>query len=142
MRDYLVRARAALDGFDAAARALAAAAGTGDTPPILQKSRDTAGALLEATAALRFSLSLPEKTAVDIADLQMRLEDQSRRLARHLKALGEAVEAATARPGSPPTHWLRRCGIWKSTRSAWRRPSFPARSTACARSTRRCGRCG
>ena len=95
MHDYLVRARAALDGFDAAARALAAAAGTGDTPPILKKSRETAGALLEATAALRFSLSLPDMTAVDVADLQMRLEDQSRRIARHLKALGEAVASAT-----------------------------------------------
>ncbi len=32
---------------------------------------------------------------MDIADLQVRLEDQSRRLARHLKALGEAVASAT-----------------------------------------------
>ncbi len=95
MRDYVVRACGALDGFDAAARELRAAAGTGNTPPLLQKSRDTAGALLEATAALRMSLSLPENTAVDVADLQVRLEDQSRRLARHLKALGEAV-ASTA----------------------------------------------
>ena len=32
---------------------------------------------------------------MDIADLQMRLEDQSRRIAHHLKALGEAVASAT-----------------------------------------------
>ena len=32
---------------------------------------------------------------MDVADLQVRLEDQSRRLARHLKALGEAVASAT-----------------------------------------------
>src|SRR5436190_12684678 len=95
MRDYLIRARAALDGFDAAVRALSAAAGTGNTSPIFQKSRDTASVLLESTAALRWSLSLPENTAVDIADLQMRLEDQSRRIARLLKALGETVDSAT-----------------------------------------------
>jgi hypothetical protein len=95
MHDYIDRARTALDGFDAAAGALAAAAGRGNTPPILQKSRETAVALLEATAALRFSLSLPDVTAVDVADLQMRLEDQSRRIARLLKTLGEAVASAT-----------------------------------------------
>jgi hypothetical protein len=94
MRDYLARARKALDAFDAATQALAAAAGVADLP-ILSKSRDTAAALLVATAALRMSLSLPENTAVDVADLQFRLEDQSRQLARHLKALGEAVEAAS-----------------------------------------------
>ena len=95
MRDYLARARTALDAFDAATHALSAAAGGGSTPPIIQKSRETATALLDATAALRVSLSLPENTAVDIADLQMRLEDESRRIARHLKALGEAVAGAT-----------------------------------------------
>ena len=95
MHDYFVRARAALDGFDAAAGALASAAGTGNTPPIVQKSRQTALILLEATAALRFSLSLPNDTAVDVADLQARLEDQSRQIARQLKALGEAVSSAT-----------------------------------------------
>lgn len=95
MHDYLVRALAALDGFDAAARRLAVAAGTGDSPPILPRSRETAAATLDATRALRFALSLAETTAVDIADLQMRLEDQSRRLARQLKALGETVERST-----------------------------------------------
>lgn len=94
MRDYLTRARAALDGFDAAARTLGAVAGTGSTTPLLRTTRDTVAALLEATAALRTSLSLPDNTAVDVADLQLRLEDQSRQLARHLKALGEAVSAA------------------------------------------------
>jgi hypothetical protein len=95
MKDYLARACGALDGFDAAAHALGSAAGTATSPSILPKSRETAAALLDTTTALRFALSLPERTAVDIADLQMRLEDQSRRLARLLKALGEAVEAAT-----------------------------------------------
>jgi hypothetical protein len=95
MRDYLARARKALDAFDGAAQALSAAAGGGSTPPIIPKSRETVTALLAATAALRMSLSLPENTAVDIADLQMRLEDESRRVARHLKGLGEAVAAAT-----------------------------------------------
>jgi hypothetical protein len=94
MRDYLARARTALDAFDAATQALAAAAG-GAHLPILVKSRDIAAALLVATAALRTSLSLTENTVVDVADLQLRLEDQSRQLARHLKALGEAVAAAT-----------------------------------------------
>ena len=94
MRDYLDRARTALDTFDGAAQALSAAAGNGNTPSIIQKSRDTAASLLEATAALRRSLILPEQTAVDIADLQLRLEDESRRIARHLKALGEAVDGA------------------------------------------------
>jgi hypothetical protein len=37
---------------------------------------------------------------VDIADLQMRLEDQSRRLARLLKALGEAAESVTGTAGA------------------------------------------
>ena len=95
MRDYLARARAALDTFDGAAQALSAATGGGNTPPIVSKSRETAAALLEATAALRKSLLLPEQTAVDIADLQLRLEDESRRIARHLKALGEAIDGAT-----------------------------------------------
>ena len=90
MRDYVIRARTALDAFDRAAHALAAAAGGGNTPPIVQKCRETAAALREATTALRVSLSLPEQTAVDIADLQMRLESEARRIARHLKALGEA----------------------------------------------------
>ena len=117
MHDYFVRARAALDGFDAAAGALASAAGTGNTPPIVQKSRQTALILLEATAALRFSLSLPNDTAVDVADLQARLVP-------------------------PPIPWLRRYGIWRNTPSAWPRRSFQAPSTASARSTRRCGRSG
>ena len=95
MRDYLAQARAALNGFDASVRALSAAAGTADTPPLLPKTRNTTAGLLSATAALRTSLALVENTAVDIADLQVRLEDESRRVARHLKALGEAVESAT-----------------------------------------------
>ena len=95
MRDYVTRARSALDGFDRAAHALAAAAGGGNTPPIIQKCRETAEALRQATSALRVSLSLPEHTAVDVADLQMRLESETRRIARHLQALGEAVESAT-----------------------------------------------
>jgi hypothetical protein len=95
MRDYLAQARAALNGFDASVRALSAATGTAETPPLLPKTRKTAAGLLSATAALRTSLALVENTAVDIADLQVRLEDESRRLARHLKALGEAVASAT-----------------------------------------------
>ena len=94
MRDYLTRANAALDAFDAAVRALATAA-AGGISPLLQKSRDTAQALLDATAALRRSLFLPENTAVDIADLHVRLEGETRQLARLLKSLGESVEGAT-----------------------------------------------
>jgi hypothetical protein len=95
MQEYLARAHAALDAFDAAARALATAASGPGASPLLQKSVDTAQALLEATAALRRSLFLPENTAVDIADLHVRLEGETRQLARQLKALGEAVEGAT-----------------------------------------------
>lgn len=95
MRDYLARAHAALDAFDAAARALATAAAGPGASPLLQKSRDTAQALVDATAALRRSLFLPENTAVDIADLQARLESETRQVARLLKSLGESVEGAT-----------------------------------------------
>ena len=108
MRDYLDRARTALDTFDGAAQALSAAAGNGNTPSIIQKSRDTAASLLEATAALRRSLILPEQTAVDIADLQLRLEDESRRIARHLKALGEAVDGANGASRAAATRWTPR----------------------------------
>jgi len=94
MRDYLARAHTALDAFDAAARALATAAAGPGTSPLLQKSRDTAQALLDATTTLRRSLFLPEHTAVDIADLQARLEGETRQLARLLKSLGESVERA------------------------------------------------
>jgi len=94
MREYLARAHAALDDFDTAAKALATTAGSIASPTLSGRTRDVATALLETTAALRRSLDLTSATAVDISDLQVRLEDESRRLARHLKALGEAVEGA------------------------------------------------
>ncbi|HEY6508652.1 MAG TPA: hypothetical protein VIY56_11615, partial [Vicinamibacterales bacterium] len=95
MQDYLARAHAALEAFDVSARALSTAAGRAGSSPLVTKSTGTAQGLLDATAAVRRSLLLPENTAVDIADLQARLEGETRQLARLLKGLGEAVEKAT-----------------------------------------------
>jgi len=95
MREYLARARTALDAFDVSARALGTEAGRGQAAALVQKSTDTVQGLLAATAAIRRSLLLPEHTAVDIADLQARLESETRQVARLLKGLGEAAEKAT-----------------------------------------------
>lgn len=95
MREYLARAHAALDAFDVSARALATEAGRAGAAPLAQKSTDTSQGLLDATAAIRRSLLLPADTAVDIADLQARLESETRQVARLLKGLGETVEKAT-----------------------------------------------
>lgn len=100
--DYLTHARASLDAFDAAANALKRVAETGSSSPQRRKCRETVAALLPMTEKLRFSLTISETTAADIANLQGRLEGQTRDVARALKQLGEALRSDDAAKGAAP----------------------------------------
>lgn len=101
MEQYLNRARLALANFDAAAGTFRAALtplapGAGLPKQRLDKLREIADALPTRTEKIRFSLGLTEQTAVDIVDLQARLEGQTASLAQDLAALGETLEKAPA----------------------------------------------
>jgi len=99
MSDYLTRATTALDGFMQARAALAADARAlaqrGDAPAApLRRAVDALERLDAAATALRTSFSHLAHTALDIVDLQTRLEGESASVAAGLRALGEAVESS------------------------------------------------
>jgi hypothetical protein len=99
MDEYLARARRALGAVDEAAASLVVALGALPPPPALpSKKLDTLKKIAERlpgdTRKVRSSLDLTEKTAVDIVDLQDRLEGECAALAADLAALGDELEKA------------------------------------------------
>src|SRR5690606_18602057 len=99
MSDYLTRATTALDGFMQARAALAADAAellrAGDVPAApLRRAAEALERLDAAGAALGISFSHLANTALDVVDLQTRLEGESASVASGLRALGEAVESS------------------------------------------------
>jgi len=101
MEPYLDRAREALANFDAAAETFrtgldALRAGTRVPKNQLGRLREIAAGLSGRTDKIRFSLMLTEQTAVDIVDLQARLEGQTASLAQDLADLGDTLEKAPA----------------------------------------------
>lgn len=101
MSDYLTRATAALDAFIAAraglAAALAALAADAGVPAAAGRRVHEALERLDAGAtALRRSFTHLATTALDIVDLQTRLEGESASIAAGLRALGEAIEQTPA----------------------------------------------
>ena len=97
MAEYLIDARKALAEFDAASVAfMSALQGNPDwlklQPQKLEKIKRIVSDLPNRTKVIENSLSTTEKTAVDITDLQHRLETESESLASALGKLGDALE--------------------------------------------------
>lgn len=97
MDDYLRRSRAALDEVDTALVALSASVSTTLTAVTVPKAaasrlHEALDRLAQASKALRLSFSHIERTALDVVDLQSRLEGETASLASGLRLLGETVE--------------------------------------------------
>lgn len=101
MSDYLTRATDALDAFTQARAALAGETTTlargGDVPAApLRRAVDALERLEAGAEALALSFDHLANTALDIVDLQTRLEGESASIAAGLRALGEAIESSPA----------------------------------------------
>jgi hypothetical protein len=98
MHEYVERARAALTGFgDALAALQQAAAGDASRARLPTRQRDRFADITErlraALARLEHSLAqVSGDTALDVVDLQVRMEGEGAALASALTALGELVE--------------------------------------------------
>jgi hypothetical protein len=102
MNDYLRRARAALDGFTAAVAAFEreatrAAASAAASKKHLDALLEIGSRLRTAVARLEHSLTqISGETALDVVDLQARMEEEGSGLASALKALEELIEKGPA----------------------------------------------
>ncbi len=99
MTAYVTRATAALDAFDAAladvsTAADAAAADSAVSAPARTRLFEACERLGHASAAMRLSFAHIERTALDVVDMQARLEGESAALAAALRLLGDTVEKA------------------------------------------------
>lgn len=97
MDTYTQRAHAALDQVDAAVTGLTAAivpltAGQAQPKSVATRLDESLARLRLASDALRLSFSHIEHTALDIVDLQARLEGETAAMASALRLLGETVE--------------------------------------------------
>jgi hypothetical protein len=102
MQEYLRRARAALAEFEGAVAALDEAALSAASPGALtRKQADRLAEIKERLVAalkrLQHSLAqIGGETALDVVDLQVRMEGEGAALASALKALGELVQCSPA----------------------------------------------
>jgi len=106
MEEYLKTARETLTKLDEAAEAFGS---TIDSDPVLSKLppgkrskvKDLVADVPRRTNVVRNSLDTTEKTAVDITDLQHRLDSESDSLASTLSKLGDAMEDALRNAQDP-----------------------------------------
>lgn len=127
MDDYLRRTRTALDEVDAALATLAASVTTTlgvTTVPKSAASRlhEALDRLTHASKALRLSFSHIERTALDVVDLQSRLEGETASLASALRLLGETVEQSAALR----ERLITPCGQLEEAASALATATFPS----------------
>lgn len=94
MSTYGARVLSALDSFDAAVAGCAAALAA-PAPPLPAPERDRMASEVrraaDATAKLRVSLGLTERTGADIVDMQVRIQGETALLAGALHAVGEVA---------------------------------------------------
>lgn len=127
MDDYLRRTRAALDEIDAALTTLSAAvfatlAAATVPQAVASRLHETTARLTAASKALRLSFSHIEHTALDVVDLQSRLEGETASMASALRLLGETVEhSPVLREGLTAS-----CGRLEEAASALATATFPS----------------